>query len=126
MQVLKRKQLMLVKAQQKIMTVITITAPTGLLRVHQEVVPINLQELQVEAPVAAIPPVAAAVPVAVHLEVVQVAAPAAVVQATAVPVVEVNLEEAVLVAVVPVAEVNLVEAAPAAENLPVVKVQNNV
>ena len=54
------------------------------------------------------------------------AAPAAVVQATAVPVVKVNLEEAVLAAVVPVAEVNLVEAAPAAENLPVVKVQNNV
>lgn len=127
MQVLKRKQLMLVKAQQKIMTVITITAPTGLLRVHQEVVPINLQELQVEAPVAAIPPVAAAVPVAVHLEVVQAAVvQATVVQATAVPVVEVNLVEAVLVAVVPVAEVNLVEAAPAAENLPVVKVQNNV
>ena len=53
------------------------------------------------------------------------AAPAAVVQATAVPVVKVNLEEAVLAAVVPVAEVNLVEAAPAAENLPVVKVQHH-
>ena len=131
MQVLKRKQLMLVKVQQKIMTVITMTAPTVLLRAHQEVVPINLQELQVEAPVAAIPlaveapvavpPVAEAVPVAVHLEVVQ----AAEVQA-AVPVAEVNLVEAVLAAAVPVAEVNLVEAAPAAENLPVVKVQNNV
>lgn len=108
---------MLVKVQQKIMTVITITALTVLLRVHQEVVPINLQELQVDALVAAVE-----VPVAVN----QTAAPAAVVQATAVPVVEVNLEEAVLVAVVPVAEVNLVEAAPAAENLPVVKVQNNV
>lgn len=125
MQVLKRKQLMLVKVQQKIMTVITITALTVLLRVHQEVVPINLQELQVEAPVAAIP-LAVEAPVAVNQTVDQAAAPAAVVQATAVPVVEVNLEEAVLVAVVPVAEVNLVEAAPAAENLPVVKVQNNV
>ena len=125
MQVLKRKQLMLVKVQQKIMTVITITALTVLLRVHQEVVPINLQELQVEAPVAAIP-LAVEAPVAVNQTADQAAAPAAVVQATAVPVVEVNLEEAVLAAVVPVAEVNLVEAAPAAENLPVVKVQNNV
>ena len=52
-------------------------------------------------------------------------APAVDVQAAA-PVAEVNLAEAVLVAAVPVAEVNLVEAAPAAENLPVVKVQNNV
>ena len=34
--------------------------------------------------------------------------------------------EAVLAAAVPVEEVNLEEAAPAAENLPVVKVQNNV
>ena len=125
MQVLKRKQLMLAKVQQKVMTVITITAPTVLLRVHQEVVPINLQELQVEAPVAAIP-LAVEAPVAVNQTVDQAAAPAAVVQATAVPVVEVNLEEAVLAAAVPVAEVNLVEAAPAAENLPVVKVQNNV
>ena len=116
---------MLVKVQQKIMTVITITARTVLLRVHQEVVPINLQELQVEAPVAAIP-LAVEAPVAVNQTVDQAATPEAVVQATAVPVVEVNLEEAVLVAVVPVAEVNLVEAAPAAENLPVVKVQNNV
>lgn len=97
------------------------TAPTALLRVHQEAVPINLQELQVEALVAAVALVAV-VPVAVHLEVVQ----AAEVQATAVPVVEVNLAAAVLVAAVPVAEVNLEEAAPAAENLPVVKVQNNV
>ena len=125
MQVLKRKQLMLVKVQQKVMTVITITAPTVLLRVHQEVVPINLQELQVEAPVAAIP-LAVEAPVAVNQTADQAAAPAAVVQATAVPVVEVNLEEAVLAAAVPGAEVNLVEAAPAAENLPVVKVQNNV
>ena len=81
---------MLVKVQQKIMTVITMTAPTVLLRVHQEAVPINLQELQVEAPVA-----------------------------------EVNLAEAALVAAVLVAEVNLAAAAPAAENLPAVKVQNN-
>ena len=116
---------MLVKVQQKIMTVITITALTVLLRVHQEVVPINLQELQVEAPVAEIN-LAVVAPVAVNQTVDQAATPEAVVQATAVPVVEVNLEEAVLVAVVPVAEVNLVEAAPAAENLPVVKVQNNV
>lgn len=116
---------MLVKVQQKVMTVITITAPTVLLRVHQEVVPINLQELQVDAPVVAIP-LAVEAPVAVNQTVDQAAAPAAVVQATAVPVVKVNLEEAVLAAVVPVAEVNLVEAAPAAENLPVVKVQNNV
>ena len=122
MQVLKRKQLMLVKVQQKIMTVITMTAPTVLLRVHQEAVPINLQELQVEAPVAE---VQAAVPVAVNQTADQAAAPVAEVQA-AVPVAEVNLAEAVLAAAVPVAEVNLVEAAPAAENLPVVKVQNNV
>ena len=91
---------MLVKVQQKIMTVITMTAPTVLLRVHQEAVPINLQELQVEAPATVVQEVA--------------------------PVAEVNLAEAVLVAAVPVAEVNLVEAVPAAENLPVVKVQNNV
>ena len=124
MQVLKRKQLMLVKVQQKIMTVITMTAPTVLLRAHQEVVPINLQELQVEAPVAAIP-LAVEAPVAVNQTEDQAAAPVAEVQA-AVPVAEVNLAEAVLAAAVPVAEVNLVEAAPAAENLPVVKVQNNV
>ena len=111
---------MLVKVQQKIMTVITMTAPTVLLRVHQEAVPINLQELQVEAPVAE---VQAAVPVAVNQTADQAAAQAAAVQA-AVPVVEVNLEEAVLAAAVPVAEVNLEAAALAAENLPVVKVQN--
>lgn len=116
---------MLVKVQQKIMTVITMTTPTVLLRVHQEAVPINLQELQVEAPVAAIPLVVEA-PVAVNQTADQAAAPAAVVQATAVPVVEVNLAEVALVAAVPVEEVNLVEAAPAAENLPVVKMQNNV
>lgn len=104
---------MLVKVQQKVMTVITITAPTVLLRVHQEVVPINLQELQVEAPVAAIP-LAVEAPVAVNQTADQAAAPVAEVQA------------AVPVAAVPVAEVNLAEAAPAAENLPVVKVQNNV
>ena len=115
---------MLVKVQQKIMTVITMTTPTVLLRVHQEAVPINLQELQVEAPVAAIP-LAVEAPVAVNQTADQAAAPAAVVQ-EATPVVEVNLEEAVLAAAVPVAEVNLVEAAPVAENLPVVKVQNNV
>ena len=100
---------MLVKVQQKIMTVITMTAPTVLLRVHQETVPINLQELQVEAPVAAIP-LAVEAPVAVNQTADQAAAPVAEVQATAVP----------------VEEVNLVEAAPAAENLPVVKMQNNV
>lgn len=115
---------MLVKVQQKIMTVITMTAPTVLLRVHQEVVPINLQELQVEALVAAIP-LAVEAPVAVNQTADPAAAPVAEVQA-AVPVAEVNLAEAVLAAAVPVAEVNLVEAAPAAENLPVVKVQNNV
>ena len=107
---------MLVKVQQKIMTVITMTAPTVLLRAHQEVVPINLQELQVEDPVAAIP-LAVETPVAVN----QTA-----VLAAAIPVAEVNLAEAVLAAAVPVEEVNLAEAAPAAENLPVVKVQNNV
>ena len=112
------------KGTTKIMTVITMTAPTVLLRVHQEVVPINLQELQVEAPVAAIP-LAVEAPVAVNQTADQAAAPVAEVQA-AVPVAEVNLAEAVLAAAVPVEEVNLVEAAPAAENLPVVKVQNNV
>ena len=117
MQVLKRKQLMLVKVQQKIMTVITMTAPTVLLRAHQEAVPINLQELQAEVHQAEAAPVAEALQAAV--------APAAVVQA-AVPEAEVNLAEAALVATVPVAEVNLVEAAPVVENLPAVKVQNNV
>ena len=116
---------MLVKVQQKIMTVITMTAPTVLLRVHQEVVPINLQELQVEAPVAAIP-LAVEAPVAVNQTADQAVAPATVVQATAAPVEEVNLEEAAPVAAVPVEEVNLVEVAPVVENLPVVKVQNNV
>ena len=77
-----------------------------------------------EAPVAAIP-LAVEAPVAVNQTADQAAAPVAEVQA-AVPVAEVNLAEAVLAAAVPVAEVNLVEAAPAAENLPVVKVQNNV
>ena len=101
---------MLVKVQQKIMTVITMTAPTVLLRVHQEAVPINLQELQVE--------------VAVNQTAEQAVAPATVVQAVA-PVAEVNLAEAALVAAVLVAEVNLAAAAPAAENLPAVKVQNN-
>lgn len=114
---------MLVKVQQKIMTVITMTAPTVLLRVHQEAVPINLQELQVEAPVAE---VQAAVPVAVNQTADQAGAPAAEVQATAVPVEEVNLAEVALAAAVPVEEVNLVEVAPVVENLPVVKVQNNV
>lgn len=118
-----RKQLMLVKVQQKIMTVITMTAPTVLLRVHQEAVPINLQELQVEAPVAAIP-LAVEAPVAVNQTAEQAVAPATVVQAVA-PVAEVNLAEAALVAAVLVAEVNLAAAAPAAENLPAVKVQNN-
>ena len=114
---------MLVKVQQKIMTVITMTAPTVLLRVHQEAVPINLQELQVEAPVAAIP-LAVEAPVAVNQTAEQAVAPATVVQA-AVPVEEVNLVEVALAAAVPVEEVNLVEAAPAAENFPAVKVQNN-
>lgn len=125
MQVLKRKQLMLVKAQQKIMTVITITAPTVLLRVHQEVVPINLQELQVEALVAAIP-LAVEAPVAVNQTADQAAAPAAVVQATAVPVVEVNLVEAVLVAVSSGGGSESGGAAPAAEESSGGKVQNNV
>lgn len=99
------------------------TAPTVLLRVHQEAVPINLQELQVEAPVAAIP-LAVRLRVAVNQTAEQAVAPATVVQAVA-PVAEVNLAEAALVAAVLVAEVNLAAAAPAAENLPAVKVQNN-
>ena len=78
-----------------------------------------------EAPVAAIP-LAVEAPVAVNQTADQAAAPAAVVQATAVPVAEVNLAEAAPVAAVPVEEVNLVEVAPVVENLPVVKVQNNV
>ena len=100
------------------MTIPVAVLPKTLKRVPVDAV---IQELQVEAPVAAIP-LAVEAPVAVHLEVVQAAA----VQATAVPVEEVNLAEVALVAAVPVEEVNLVEAAPAAENLPVVKVQNNV
>ena len=85
------------------------TAPTALLRAHQEAVPINLPDLQVVTPEAIL--VEAVVLVAVN----QTAAPAA------------EVPEAVLVeAVAPVVEVNLAEAAPVAENLPVVKVQNNV
>ena len=93
----------------------------ALQRVHRKSLLRAQPHLQVEALVAAAAPVAV-VPVAVHLEVVQ----AAVVQATAVPVAEVNLAEAAPVAAVPVAEVNLVEVALVVENLPVVKVQNNV
>lgn len=90
------------------MTIPVAVLPKTLKRVPGEAV---IQELQVEAPVAAIP-LAVEAPVAVN----QTADQAA----------EVNLAEAVLAAAVPVAEVNLVEAALAAENLPVVKVQNNV
>ena len=74
-----------------------ITIPVAVLPKTLKRVPVEavIQELQVEAPVAAIP-LAVEAPVAVN----QTAAPAAVVQATAVPVVEVNLEEAVLAAVV--------------------------
>ena len=89
------------------MTVITMTVPTVLPRAHQEAVPINLQELQAEVHQAEAAPVAEALQVAV--------APAAAAPAAAVPEAEVNL-----------AEVNRVEAAPVVENLPVVKVQNNV
>lgn len=103
------------------MTIPVAVLPKTLKRVPVEAV---IQELQVEAPVAAIP-LAVEAPVAVNQTADQAAAPAAVVQA-AVPVEEVNLAEAVLAAAVPVEEVNLEEAAPAAENLPVVKVQNNV
>ena len=114
------------KAPQRTRTAIMMTIPVAVLpktlkRVPGEAV---IQELQVEAPVAAIP-LAVEAPVAVNQTADQAAAPVAEVQA-AVPVAEVNLAEAVLAAAVPVAEVNLVEAAPAAENLPVVKVQNNV
>lgn len=104
------------------MTIPVAVLPKTLKRVPVEAV---IQELQVEAPVAAIP-LAVEAPVAVNQTADQVAAPVAVVQATAVPVVEVNLAEVAPVAAVPVAEVNLAEAAPVAENLPVVKVQNNV
>ena len=104
------------------MTIPVAVLPKTLKRVPVEAV---IQELQVEAPVAAIP-LAVEAPVAVNQTADQAAAPVAEVQATAVPVEEVNLAEAVLVAAVPVEEVNLAEAAPVAENLPVVKVQNNV
>ena len=87
------------------MTIPVAVLPKTLKRVPVEAV---IQELQVEAPVAAIP-LAVEAPVAVN----QTADPAAA------PVAEVQ-------AVAPVAEVNLAAAAPAAENLPVVKVQNNV
>ena len=103
------------------MTIPVAVLPKTLKRVPVEAV---IQELQVEAPVAAIP-LAVEAPVAVNQTAEQAVAPATVVQAVA-PVAEVNLAEAVLAAAVPVAEVNLVEVAPAAENLPVVKVQNNV
>ena len=83
------------------------TAPTALLRAPQEAVPINLPDLQAVTQAAVL--VEAVVLVAVNQTAEQAVAPATVVQAVA-----------------PVAEVNLVEAAPAAENLPVVKVQNNV
>ena len=93
------------------MTIPVAVLPKTLKRVPVEVVILEavIQELQVEAPVAAIP-LAVEAPVAVNQTADQAEAPVAEVQATAVP----------------VAEVNLVEAAPAAENLPVVKVQNNV
>ena len=103
------------------MTIPVAVLPKTLKRVPVEAV---IQELQVAAPVAAIPPVVEA-PVAVNQTADPAAAPVAEVQAVA-PVAEVNLAEAVLAAAVPVAEVNLEESAPAAENLPVVKVQNNV
>lgn len=92
------------------MTIPVAVLPKTLKRVPVEVVILEavIQELQVEAPVAAIPPVVEA-PVAVNQTADQAAAPVAEVQAA-----------------VPVEEVNLVEAALAAENLPVVKVQNNV
>ena len=104
------------------MTIPVVVLPKTLKRVPVEAV---IQELQVEAPVAAIP-LAVEAPVAVNQTADQAAAPVAVVQATAAPMEEVNLAEVALAAAVPVEEVNLEEAAPAAENLPVVKVQNNV
>lgn len=88
------------------MTIPVAVLPKTLKRVPGEAV---IQELQVEAPVAAIP-LAVEAPVAVNQTADQAAAPVAEVQATAVP----------------VEEVNLAEAAPVVENLPVVKVQNNV
>ena len=102
------------------MTIPVAVLPKTLKRVPGEAV---IQELQVEAPVAAIP-LAVEAPVAVNQTAEPAAALVAEVQA-AVPVAEVNLAEAAPVAAVPVAEVNLVEAAPAAENLPVVKVQHH-
>ena len=87
------------------MTIPVAVLPKTLKRVPVEAV---IQELQVEAPVAAIP-LAVEAPVAVNQTADQAEAPVAEVQATAVP----------------VAEVNLAAAAPAAENLPAVKVQNN-
>ena len=109
------------------MTIPVAVLPKTLKRVPVEAV---IQELQVEAPVAAIP-LAVEAPVAVNQTADQAAAPVAEVQEAVLveavaPVAEVNLAEAVLVAAVPVVEVNLAEVAPAAENLPVVKVQNNV
>ena len=93
------------------------------------VLPKTLKRVPVEAVIPETAPVGVdqevTVPEVVHQEADQAVAPAAVVQA-AVPVEEVNLVEVALAAAVPVAEVNLVEAVPAAENLPVVKVQNNV
>ena len=77
-------------------------------------------------PVAVLPKTLKRVPVEAVIQELQVEAPVAEVQATAVPVAEVNLAEVVPVAAVPVEEVNLEAAAPVAENLPVVKVQNNV
>lgn len=77
------------------MTIPVAVLPKTLKRVPVEAV---IQELQVEAPVAAIP-LAVEAPVAVNQTADQAEAPVAEVQATAVPV---------------------------AENLPVVKVQNNV
>ena len=103
------------------MTIPVAVLPKTLKRVPGEAV---IQELQVEDPVAAIP-LAVETPVAVNQTADQAAAPVAEVQ-EAVPVAEVNLAEAVQATAAPVAEVNLEEAAPAAENLPVVKVQNNV
>ena len=101
------------------MTIPVAVLPKTLKRVPVEVVILEavIQELQVEVHQAAEAPVPEAPQVAV--------APAAEVQAAA-PVAEVFLFEDGVEAAVMVAEVNLVEAAPAAENLPVVKVQNNV
>lgn len=116
---------MLEKVRQRMRTAIMMTIPVAVLPKTLKRVPVEavIQDLQVEAPEAA-PAVEA--PVAVNQTADQAAAPVAVVQATAVPVVEVNLAEVAPVAAVPVAEVNLAEAALVAENLPVVKVQNNV